>query len=116
MLSDLRKSGPIEQYADVVIFLYRPDYYGISEISDNDGAPMPASGIAELIIAKHKNGTLENVLLKFNGRYTKFSDFEGDLFVPISGLPPNTITEKKIDEGTDDFFGNLKTNDPFEDD
>ena len=71
-LSDLRESGSIEQDADMVMFLYRPEYYGITE--DENG--MPTTGVGEVIIAKHRNGSLENVPLKFIGKYTKFTDLD----------------------------------------
>ncbi|BDD09580.1 replicative DNA helicase [Fulvitalea axinellae] len=70
-LSDLRESGSIEQDADMVMFLYRPEYYGITE--DDFG---PTSGMGEVIIAKHRNGSLENVKLRFVGKYTRFEDLE----------------------------------------
>lgn len=69
-LSDLRESGSIEQDADLVMFLYRPEYYGITE----DESGMPTTGMAEVIIAKHRNGSLDTVQLKFIGKYTKFTD------------------------------------------
>ena len=106
-LSDLRESGSIEQDADIVMFLYRPDYYGITEISDSEGAPMPAQGLGEVIIAKHRNGSLENVLLKFIGRFTKFTDVDGGTFIPMGDAPADTITmgSKMNDDEADDFFG-----------
>ncbi len=73
-LSDLRESGSIEQDADMVVFLYRPEYYGITE--DEMGNPTPGHG--EVIIAKHRNGSLENVQLKFIGKFTKFADLDGN--------------------------------------
>jgi len=72
-LSDLRESGSIEQDADIVLFLYRPEYYKITV--DEEG--MPTQGMAEVIVAKHRNGSLDTVKLKFIGKYTKFADFEG---------------------------------------
>ncbi|MFC4872973.1 replicative DNA helicase [Negadavirga shengliensis] len=75
-LSDLRESGAIEQDADIVMFLYRPEYYGITEDEDGNST----SGVGEVIIAKHRNGSLENVKLRFIGKYTKFTDL--DLNVP----------------------------------
>lgn len=83
-LSDLRESGSIEQDADIVMFLYRPEYYKITV--DEDG--MPTQGLAEVIIAKHRNGSLENVKLKFIGKYTKFADFDGPVGNenPFSGM------------------------------
>lgn len=83
-LSDLRESGSIEQDADIVMFLYRPEYYKITV--DEEG--MPTQGLAEVIIAKHRNGSLENVKLKFIGKYTKFTDFDGPIGNenPFSGM------------------------------
>ncbi|MCL4115938.1 UNVERIFIED_CONTAM: hypothetical protein GTU68_032756 [Idotea baltica] len=72
-LSDLRESGAIEQDADMVIFLYRPEYYGFDQ--DEDGNP--TQGLAEIIIAKHRNGSLETVKTRFIGKYTKFVDLDG---------------------------------------
>ena len=69
-LSDLRESGSIEQDADLVMFLYRPEYYNITE--DEQG--MPTTGTAEVIIAKHRNGSLATVQLKFISKFTKFTD------------------------------------------
>ncbi len=71
-LSDLRESGSIEQDADMVIFLYRPEYYKITV--DEDG--MPTQGLGEVIISKHRNGSTGSAKLKFIGKYTKFADFD----------------------------------------
>jgi replicative DNA helicase len=73
-LSDLRESGAIEQDADIVMFLYRPEYYKID--TDEDGNP--TAGTGEVIIAKHRNGSLETVKLKYIGKFTKFADLGGD--------------------------------------
>jgi replicative DNA helicase len=73
-LSDLRESGSIEQDADMVMFLYRPEYYGL----DTDESGMPLQGLGEVIIAKHRNGSLDTVNLKFIGKFTKFTDWDGD--------------------------------------
>lgn len=108
-LSDLRESGSIEQDADMVMFLYRPEYYDITE--DEDG--LPTAGTGEVIIAKHRNGSLENVKLKFIGRFTKFANLDGSIMggdyggnFPSSGVPaefdssPNTVTfPSKANEG-----------------
>src|SRR5665213_3362976 len=72
MLSDLRESGSIEQDADMVLFLYRPEYYGLEVDEDNN----PTQGIGEIIIAKHRNGETGRVRLKFVGKYVKFTDLE----------------------------------------
>jgi replicative DNA helicase len=75
-LSDLRESGAIEQDADMVIFLYRPEYYKI----DEDEMGNSLKGVGEVIIAKHRNGSLDNVFLRFVGKYTKFSDLDRNDF------------------------------------
>jgi len=73
-LSDLRESGAIEQDADIVSFIYRPEYYGIEEWDDEDHSP--SAGQAEFIVAKHRNGGLDNIRMKFVGNLGKFEDFE----------------------------------------
>jgi len=72
MLSDLRESGAIEQDADIVTFIYRPEYYKIYEWDNGDDS----RGQGEIIIAKHRNGSLSNVRLKFTGEFAKFSDLD----------------------------------------
>ncbi|NMH28177.1 replicative DNA helicase [Flavobacterium silvaticum] len=74
LLSDLRESGAIEQDADIVSFIYRPEYYKIDEWDDEDQSP--TAGQAEFIIAKHRNGSLENIRLKFIGSLGKFDNLE----------------------------------------
>lgn len=83
-LSDLRESGSIEQDADIVMFLYRPEYYKITV--DEEG--MPTQGMGEVIIAKHRNGSTGTVKLKFIGKYTKFADFDSPMPSdnPFSGM------------------------------
>lgn len=75
MLSDLRESGSIEQDADMVLFLYRPEYYGLME--DEEG--QPTQGVGEVIIAKHRNGETGKVKLRFVGKYVKFTDLDSDI-------------------------------------
>jgi replicative DNA helicase len=76
-LSDLRESGAIEQDADMVMFIYRPEYYGLTETEDN----MPTTNLAEIIVAKNRNGALKTANLKFIGNLTKFTDMDGFDFV-----------------------------------
>lgn len=71
-LSDLRESGAIEQDADIVFFLYRPEYYGI----DEDMTGRPTEGLTEIIIAKHRNGSTGTAYAKFKSRFTKFTEWE----------------------------------------
>jgi len=70
VLSDLRDSGSIEQDADMVMFLYRPEYYGIT--SDEIGES--TEGLAELEIAKHRNGSLSTIELEFIPSRTTFEN------------------------------------------
>jgi replicative DNA helicase len=69
-LSDLRESGAIEQDADLVIFLYRAEYYGLEVDEQNN----PTRGVGELIVAKHRNGALRNVFVRFIDKFAKFVD------------------------------------------
>jgi replicative DNA helicase len=66
ILSDLRESGAIEQDSDVVMFLYRPEYYKSEE----------RPGIAEVIVAKHRNGPTGMIELKFRRDHTRFYNLE----------------------------------------
>ncbi|MBA4166189.1 MAG: replicative DNA helicase [Chitinophagaceae bacterium] len=80
-LSDLRESGAIEQDADMVMFLYRPEYYDIT--ADENGESN--KGETHVRIAKHRNGSLENIKLRALLHIQKFVDMEDDNFG--SGLP-----------------------------
>lgn len=76
-LSDLRESGAIEQDADMVLFVHRPEYYHIYQ--DEKGNDL--HGMAQIIIAKHRKGATGDVLLNFRGEYTRFSNpDETDIF------------------------------------
>lgn len=96
MLSDLRESGAIEQDADIVSFIYRPEYYDISEWSDGE----PSDGQAEFIIAKHRNGSLDNVRLRFQGSLAKFSDLD-DMGEPMV-LESRMNNDSFLDDDADD--------------
>lgn len=76
-LSDLRESGAIEQDADMVMFIYRPEYYSIT--ADEEGNS--TQGLAELIIAKHRNGSTEDVKVRFLNHLAKFVNWDSDNFV-----------------------------------
>ena len=73
-LADLRESGAIEQDADVVAFIYRPEYYGISEDKDKQ----PTEGKAEIIIGKHRNGPTGSIQLHFRKDYARFENLARD--------------------------------------
>ncbi len=72
-LSDLRESGAIEQDADMVCFIHRPEYYRIY----NDSKGHSYIGMAEIIIAKHRNGAIDDIILRFRKEYAKFEDDDG---------------------------------------
>ena len=74
LLSDLRESGAIEQDADIVSFIYRPEYYKIEEWDDEERSPTQGQG--EFIVAKHRNGGLDNIRLKFIGHLGKFDNLD----------------------------------------
>jgi len=94
ILSDLRESGAIEQDADLVVFIYRPEYYKIEFFEDD----VPTKDTAEIIIAKNRNGATKDVRLKFVGRFAKFENLDsgdGDLssyHAPYSDNEPPTLT------------------------
>jgi replicative DNA helicase len=101
-LSDLRESGAIEQDADLVLFIHRPEYYGMTE--DEQGRS--TQGLAEIIIAKHRNGAIADVELRFCKDQAKFEDAPTSFDEQESSLPPqkNTISSRmnngyKKDEG-----------------
>lgn len=75
-LSDLRESGAIEQDADMVMFLYRPEYYGIN----NDEMGQPIEGETHIHIAKHRNGSTDTVKVRFLKEFQKFVDLPDDDF------------------------------------
>ena len=76
ILSDIRESGAAEADADIVTFIYRPEYYGITE----DAQGNSTQGVAEIIIAKHRNGALKDVLLRFIPHLTKFEDLKQEYY------------------------------------
>lgn len=80
-LSDLRESGSIEQDADIVAFIYRPEYYDILE--DEEGQSL--KGVAEVIVAKHRHGALKTVRLRFTEEFARFSDLDDPDFGNLPG-------------------------------
>ncbi len=94
LLSDLRESGAIEQDADIVSFIYRPEYYDLFEWEDGS----PCQGQAEFMISKHRNGSLENVKLRFYKGLAKFSDLgEKDDFEPMV-FESKMNTDRSLDD------------------
>ena len=107
MLSDLRESGSIEQDADMVMFLYRPEYYGLTTYEDGSST----QGVAEVIIAKQRSGPVGDVRLRFINQFAKFANLEEygvDPFAAMAnnnngGGSPGTITRSsKMNDMADD--------------
>ena len=94
-LSDLRESGAIEQDADMVCFIHRPEYYKIFQ--DDRGNDL--RGMAEIVIAKHRNGAVGEVLLRFKGEFTRFSNPEDDMVIPMPGEPAGAMLGSKMNTG-----------------
>ena len=90
-LSDLRESGAIEQDADIVAFIHRPEYYGINQ--DENG--MPTAGMAEIILAKHRNGAVCDVNLRFLKEQARFADVDDTM------LPPSQAADSQ--QAYDDY-------------
>ena len=106
LLSDLRESGAIEQDADIVSFIYRPEYYKIDEWDDEERTP--TQGQAEFIIAKHRNGGLDNIRLKFLGQFGKFDNLEDDM-LSDGGMYFSAMNEESRTQGG---YNNLANNLP----
>jgi len=85
ILSDLRESGAIEQDADMVLFIYRPEYYKIDTMEDQS----PSAGKAELIIAKHRNGALADIKMRFIAEFAQFADDDEFDFGGGDEMPQN---------------------------
>ena len=98
-LSDLRESGAIEQDADMVCFIHRPEYYKI--YTDANGRDL--RGMAEIIIAKHRNGAVGDVLLSFRGQFTRFQDRDSDIYIPVPGEEINSTMNTHFSDHTSPF-------------
>lgn len=105
-LSDLRESGSIEQDADMVIFINRPEYYGLTE----DEAGNSTLGVANIIIAKHRNGSVGDVQLKFTAELAKFGNLDNDYFSgDNSGSGGNAFGEMPVNDEFDTSSNNTIT-------
>ena len=118
LLSDLRESGAIEQDADIVSFIYRPEYYKIEEWDDEERSP--TAGQAEFIVAKHRNGGLENIRLKFLGHLGKFDNLEEfdtpfEFQSKMNSGEENPFSTKDL-PSADEAFGSSMNNDFNNDD
>ncbi|TXE16861.1 replicative DNA helicase [Psychroserpens burtonensis] len=110
LLSDLRESGAIEQDADIVSFIYRPEYYKIDEWDDDERSPTEGQG--EFIVAKHRNGGLDSIRLKFIGHLGKFDNLD-DFDTPFgefhskmnAAANDDTFSPDKFPSANDAFGG-----------
>jgi len=107
-LSDLRESGAIEQDADMVCFIHRPEYYKLTE--DNEGNSL--IGIAEIIISKHRNGATGDVRLRFKSSYTRFTNLDeiDDRDANLHSLSGYQSYTSKMNEK--DFYAEATINTP----
>ncbi len=98
MLSDLRESGAIEQDADIVMFIYRPEYYG--ELEDGNGS---TQGVAYINVAKNRSGSVSKARLGFAARFVKFYN--------IGIVKNNVIANASFDNETNSMIIDSKAND-----
>ena len=103
-LIDLRDSGTIEEDADLVIFIHRPEYYKIYQ--DDKGNDLHE--MAEIIIAKHRNGIAGDVMLRFKKEYARFQNPDDDMIIPMPGESPKVFGSR-----ADNAQGSVAT--PLED-
>ena len=108
-LSDLRESGAIEQDADMVIFIHRPEYYHLYK--DENGNDL--RGKAVIIIAKHRNGAVGDVLLTFKGQYARFENPDEETATPLPGEDFNDISSSNLSPTGEDY-NSINRDNPFE--
>lgn len=92
-LSDLRESGAIEQDADIVCFIHRPEYY---LHSGEDGEGNDIRGLALFIVAKHRSGKVDDVKMRFISQYARFQNWDEDYHTT------QTVVSSRINQGGDD--------------
>lgn len=104
-LSDLRESGAIEQDADMVCFIHRPEYYKIYKDQYNNDL----KGVAEIIIAKHRNGAVGDVRLRFKSEFARFLNMDDDQppMPDNDGTIKATPSRMNMSDDQDDAFGSI---------
>ena len=107
-LSDLRESGAIEQDADIVCFIHRPEYYNRSGVDANGN---DIRGLAEFIIAKHRNGSVEDVKMRFVGKYARFQNWE-DTHEVIQSTYESKINQDNPNDNSDFLASQAPTIEP----
>jgi replicative DNA helicase len=108
-LSDLRESGAIEQDADMVVFVHRPEYYGFKE--DDHGNDL--RGKAEIIIAKHRKGATDTVVLTFQKEYTRFENPETGRLRPMTPQEGGEIRGSRMNSANDGIDDNMPFGSPM---
>ena len=109
-LSDLRESGAIEQDADLVAFIHRPEYYGFTAGPGEE----PVEGLAEFIIAKHRNGSVGDVKMRFIKDQAKFANWDQintgfqqpsmDQYEEVPSAPYQSSSASVLQSATNDEF------------
>jgi replicative DNA helicase len=109
-LSDLRESGSIEQDADLVIFIYRPEAYGFHTFEDET---TPAAGLADIMIQKNRHGATDNIRVRFQSQYTRFSDIDSTYSFdsPTAGIENNQNFDYISSSMNDDFYEDRSASD-----
>ena len=107
-LSDLRESGAIEQDADIVCFIHRPEYY---LRSDTDANGNDIRGLAEFIVAKHRSGSVDDIKMRFKAKYARFENWGEESIVTQQATigsrlnnPENEIGSVSLSGGNADFL------------
>ncbi len=108
-LSDLRESGAIEQDADIVAFIHRPEYYGITQTEDG----MPTAGMAEIILAKHRNGEVCDIPLRFIKEQARFADVD-DMAMSGVSMGGGSMYEDVASSSNSDFGGGSLASTPLQ--
>ncbi|MDE6114579.1 replicative DNA helicase [Barnesiella sp. WM24] len=108
-LSDLRESGAIEQDADIVCFIHRPEYY---TRSSEDASGNDIRGLAEFIVAKHRSGSVDDVKMRFKAKFARFENWEeedsgfstGTVGSKLNDLQDTDLPASQFSGGTADFL------------
>jgi replicative DNA helicase len=112
MLSDLRESGAIEQDADIVSFIYRPETYGLTANDNGDST----QGLAEIIIAKHRNGQTGRVNLRFVPEFARFENLHETTELELSKPLKNSLSSFNQDSNTYTLPSKMNSSDELDED
>ncbi len=107
-LSNLRESGAIEQDADIVAFIHRPEYYGLTQLEDGSST----KNLAELIVAKHRNGATDTIKMKFLNDFAQFSDYDSLSTSGVGGADGDREYNSSL-SGEGSFGGGYGGSDPL---